>query len=64
VPQPSGGGLLARRESASLAPLDGSEPRMFPGVVSRRRRSMVQRDFAGGSGESAVEEAEEGEDGG
>ena len=42
-PQPSLANLPHRSESSSNLPLDGFEPRIFPGVVSRPRRSSVQR---------------------
>src|SRR5262249_3763179 len=41
LPSPSEFRIPVRRDSVSH--IDGSEPRMFPGVVSSRRRSSVQQ---------------------
>lgn len=73
VSQPSG--VLSPEDSTSsltrtqsIPTIDGAEPRMFPGVVSRRRRSSI-RNSLGGDGdaklaamkkESVVEEPKDG----
>lgn len=39
-------------ERASTLGMDGTEPRMFPGVVSRHRKSSVQQAGSGGMAEA------------
>lgn len=61
-PQPSGANVQVASEelssltrSTSTVTLDGVEPKMFPGVVSRRRRSSLRS--------STVEDREDGHSG-
>ncbi|KAF2088077.1 AMP deaminase, partial [Saccharata proteae CBS 121410] len=63
MPKPIIGPPLSPQQSVSSAPsgprLDGGEPRLFPGVVSRHRRSSAQRPSSGSFSQQGIKGTED-----